>query len=177
VNPSWAGHAAVILGDLRPVGGAAASFRGAASLTSAVETLLTDRSAREDLVSLTLSVAERFTNSNGSAALVCSPGRNAPSRSTACTPPCRGVSCSSGKAEDPSPSPYIQHALPGLDIGEPQSVLGEQPREWRDHRVVGARHRVPSFWSLIRTQISHGPSNVRELTPTRSLELRLTPCG
>jgi putative transposase len=30
VNPNWAGHAAVILGDLRPVGGATASFRGAA---------------------------------------------------------------------------------------------------------------------------------------------------
>jgi len=70
VNPNWAGHAAVILGDLRPVGGAAASFRGGPTLTSAVETLLTDRSARKDLISLSLSVAERFTNSNGSATLV-----------------------------------------------------------------------------------------------------------
>ena len=64
----------MILSDLRPVGGAAASFRGAASLTSAVESLLTDRSAREDLVSLTLSVAERFTNSNGSATLLYTDG-------------------------------------------------------------------------------------------------------
>lgn len=74
VNPNWAGHAAVILGDLRPVGGATASFRGAATLTSAVESLLTDRSAREDLVSLTLSVAERFINSNGSATLLYTDG-------------------------------------------------------------------------------------------------------
>ena len=70
VNPNWAGHAAVILGDLRPVGGAGASFRGAANLTAAVESLLTSRPAREDLLTLTLSVAERFTNSSGSATLV-----------------------------------------------------------------------------------------------------------
>jgi hypothetical protein len=74
VNPNWAGHAAVILGDLRPVGGTAASFRGAATLTSAVESLLTDRSARENLVSLTLSLAERFTNCNGSATLLYTDG-------------------------------------------------------------------------------------------------------
>lgn len=59
VNPNWAGHAAVILGDLRPVGGAGASFHGAASLTAAVENLLTNRSAREGFLTLTLSVAER----------------------------------------------------------------------------------------------------------------------
>ena len=69
VNPSWAGHAAVILGDLRPVGGAGASFDGAANLAAAVDNLLTDRSAREGFLTLTLSVAERFTNSSGSATL------------------------------------------------------------------------------------------------------------
>jgi len=69
VNPNWAGHAAVILGNLRPVGGAAASFHGAASLTAAVEHLLTDRPAREGFLVLTLSAAERFTNSSGSATL------------------------------------------------------------------------------------------------------------
>ena len=69
VNPNWAGHAAVILGDLRPVGGTGASFHGAANLTEAVEHLLTDRSARKGLLTLTLSVAERFTNSSGSATL------------------------------------------------------------------------------------------------------------
>lgn len=68
-NPSWAGHAAAILGDLRPVGGAAASFHGAASLTAAVEHLLTDRAAREGFLILTVSAAERFTNSSGSATL------------------------------------------------------------------------------------------------------------
>jgi hypothetical protein len=69
VNPNWAGQAAMILGDLRPVGGVGVSFRGAASLTAAVETILTDRSAREGFLTLTVSVAERFTNSNGSATL------------------------------------------------------------------------------------------------------------
>ena len=69
VNPKWAGHTATILRDLRPVGGAGASFHGAASLTAAVESLLTDRSTREGFLTLTLSVAERFTNSNGFASL------------------------------------------------------------------------------------------------------------
>jgi hypothetical protein len=69
LNPNWAGHAAVILGDLRPVGGTGASFDGAGSLTAAVENLLTDRSAREGFLTLTLSVAERSTNSSGSATL------------------------------------------------------------------------------------------------------------
>jgi Methylamine utilization protein MauJ len=69
VNSKWAGHAAIILGNLRPVGGVGASFHGAASLTAAVETLVTDRSLREGFFGLTLSVAERFTNSNGSATL------------------------------------------------------------------------------------------------------------
>ena len=69
VKPNWAGHAAVILGHLRPVGGAGASFHRASSLTAAVESLLTDRPARDGFLTLTLSVAERFTNSSGSATL------------------------------------------------------------------------------------------------------------
>lgn len=74
-NPSWAGHAAVILGDLRPVGGAAASFHGAERLTTAVEHLLTDPLQRDDFLLLTLSVSERFTNSNGAATLVYRKGK------------------------------------------------------------------------------------------------------
>jgi hypothetical protein len=38
-NPRWAGHAAVLLADLRPIGGIAATFRGSATLTQAVECL------------------------------------------------------------------------------------------------------------------------------------------
>ena len=41
-NPKWAGHAAIILNDLRPVGGLGASFNGPINLTAAVERLLTD---------------------------------------------------------------------------------------------------------------------------------------
>jgi hypothetical protein len=69
-NPKWAGHAAIILNDLRPVGGLGASFNGAINLTAAVERLLTDSGARNDFLSLTLSVAESGINSNGFATLV-----------------------------------------------------------------------------------------------------------
>lgn len=64
-NPEWAGHAAIILRDLRPVGGAGAAFQGAANLSTAMERLLTESSARQDFLSLTISVAESGTNSNG----------------------------------------------------------------------------------------------------------------
>lgn len=67
VRPQWAGHAAVILGSLRPVGGIEASFHGTVNLMATMERLLTESAARKDLLSLSLSVAERFTNSSGSA--------------------------------------------------------------------------------------------------------------
>lgn len=68
-NPNLAGFAAAILADLRPVGGTEASFHGAASLTETVQHILTDNSARENIVSLALSVAEHSQNSNGFAIL------------------------------------------------------------------------------------------------------------
>jgi hypothetical protein len=69
-NPKWAGHAAVILSDLRPIGGPGASFFGAVNLSAATERLLTDSGARQDFLSLTLSVAESGVNSNGFATLI-----------------------------------------------------------------------------------------------------------
>jgi hypothetical protein len=68
-NPKWAGHAAMILSDLRPVGGPGASFHGAVNLSAAMERLLTDSGARQGFLSLTLSVAESGINSNGFAML------------------------------------------------------------------------------------------------------------
>jgi hypothetical protein len=67
VSPNWAGHTATILGDMLPVGGADNSFHGAVNLTAAIELLLEDSAARNHFSFLTLSVAERFTNSHGSA--------------------------------------------------------------------------------------------------------------
>jgi hypothetical protein len=69
-NAKWAGHAVAIIGDLRPVGGAAASFHGVADLSAAIEYLLSDSAAREGLVSLTVSAAESAMNCNGFAALI-----------------------------------------------------------------------------------------------------------
>lgn len=53
----WAGHVALIMGDLRPVGGVAASFSEAASLDEAMVALLSKDENCHALVSLTLSIA------------------------------------------------------------------------------------------------------------------------
>ena len=52
----WAGHVALIMSDLRPVGGASASFREAASLSAMAALLCNDEDCNA-LVSLTLSLA------------------------------------------------------------------------------------------------------------------------
>jgi hypothetical protein len=64
-NPKWAGHAAIVLGNLCPVGGTDASFFGTSTLQESVEKLLTDAAARESLVGLAVSGAESGTNSHG----------------------------------------------------------------------------------------------------------------
>jgi hypothetical protein len=53
----WAGHVALIMSDLQPVGGASASFREATSLNEAMAVLLSKDEACNTLVSLTLSIA------------------------------------------------------------------------------------------------------------------------
>lgn len=52
-----AGHVALIMGDLRPVGGVAASFKEAASLDEAMAALISKDENCRALVSLTLSIA------------------------------------------------------------------------------------------------------------------------
>lgn len=69
-NPKWAGHAAVLMSDLRPVGSVRASFCGTSNLCEAVETLMTESSARLRFISLSLSLAESGSNVNGFATLV-----------------------------------------------------------------------------------------------------------
>jgi hypothetical protein len=59
----------LLLGDLRPVGGAKASFRQAASLSGAVQLLIAEKTARENFVNLVISSAESGTNANGHATL------------------------------------------------------------------------------------------------------------
>jgi hypothetical protein len=68
-NPKWAGHSALILGDLRPVGGPEGSFWGAPRLQDAIALMIADETARHSLVRLQVSGAERFTNSSGSSTL------------------------------------------------------------------------------------------------------------
>jgi hypothetical protein len=68
-HPNWAGHAAGILCNLRPVGGADASFFGTSTLQEPIANILTDATARNSVIRLTVSVAERANNSHGYATL------------------------------------------------------------------------------------------------------------
>jgi hypothetical protein len=70
VNPKWAGHGALILLDLRPVGGPTAAPGVSGSLSDAIVLLLSQPSARKELLFLTLSLAESGTNAHGIAKLV-----------------------------------------------------------------------------------------------------------
>jgi hypothetical protein len=69
VQPAWTGHVATILARLKPVGGITDAFGGAATLTDALSHLLSDKSARESIVAVRLSVAEAGTNSHGLAVI------------------------------------------------------------------------------------------------------------
>ena len=65
----WAGHAAIILSKLRPVGGPTASFYGTVSLLKAVECLLSDAKTRGSFIKLCVSTSESGINSHGFATL------------------------------------------------------------------------------------------------------------
>ncbi len=69
-RPSWAGHVAIILESLCPVGGTNASFFDAATLGEAVQILLTSEEARKSLVRLSLTASETGVSSNGGAELI-----------------------------------------------------------------------------------------------------------
>jgi hypothetical protein len=69
VRPGWAAHGAIILADLRPVGGIDASFFNAPSLSEAVQILLENESARKSLIRLSTTLSETGTNSNGGATI------------------------------------------------------------------------------------------------------------
>ncbi len=69
-QPSWAGHVATIIAKLKPVGGQTDAFGGATTLTDALSNVLTDVSARANIIAVRLSVAEAGTNSHGLAVIV-----------------------------------------------------------------------------------------------------------
>lgn len=68
-QPGWAGLVAIMLGNLVPVGGASASISGSETLVQAVQVILSDKAARKDLISLTISSAASGTNANGHATI------------------------------------------------------------------------------------------------------------
>lgn len=67
--PGSAGHASLILGDLRPVGGPKASFRSAPSVKDAVAVLIGAGDTAADLLRLTLSVEQGFEGDEYAAVL------------------------------------------------------------------------------------------------------------
>lgn len=68
-QPGWAGHVATIIATLRPVGGRATAFGGAATLREALSIILADKSLQETIIAVRISVAETATNSNGLATI------------------------------------------------------------------------------------------------------------
>lgn len=66
----WAGHVALVMSDLRPVGGASASFNEAASLVEAMVALLDNDKYCNAIVSLTLSIARIPGNDEYQAKLI-----------------------------------------------------------------------------------------------------------
>ena len=69
VHPNWAGHAARILSGLRPLGGVDACFFGTSTLQESIACILTDATARNSVIRLSVSAAEAAINSNGYATL------------------------------------------------------------------------------------------------------------
>lgn len=67
LRPGWAALGAIILADLRPVGGTGASFFGAPSLSDAVQMLLEDELARKRFIRLSTTLCETGKHSNGGA--------------------------------------------------------------------------------------------------------------
>ena len=59
-KPGFAGHASLVLGDLRPVGGAKASFQNKLRLQDVFATLIGLQDANSDLLRVTLSIDQDF---------------------------------------------------------------------------------------------------------------------
>jgi hypothetical protein len=68
-KPSWAGHVVCVIANLKPVGGANEAFGNAKNLTEALCHILTDETARSQVIAVRLSASETGTNSNGLAVI------------------------------------------------------------------------------------------------------------
>lgn len=64
-QPGWAGQAATVIAKLKPVGGRTDALGGLVTLTDAMSNVLTDRSIRDTVISLRISMAEAGVNSHG----------------------------------------------------------------------------------------------------------------
>lgn len=74
-RPGWAGHVALILGNLRPVGGQSASFNGTETLVQSVAELIKNEAACNCIIHVTLSIAHLPTDDEYHAQLVFEDGK------------------------------------------------------------------------------------------------------
>ena len=58
--PGWAGHTSLILGDLRPVGGQQAAYRGTSNLLKEIGSLIEQPESSDRLLKVTLSIGRDF---------------------------------------------------------------------------------------------------------------------
>lgn len=76
ILPGSAGHAALVLGSLCPVGGLTASFKGARNLVELIALLLTDEQYCSNLIALTLIIERDFGDYSYRARCVLQDGDN-----------------------------------------------------------------------------------------------------
>jgi hypothetical protein len=69
VKPGFSGHAAIILTDLRPVGGIEASFERCITFGKAVEAVLDKSNALDSLLEIRVSISEIYKNGHGRATM------------------------------------------------------------------------------------------------------------
>jgi hypothetical protein len=69
VKPGFAGHAAIVLTDLRPVGGTEASFERCSTFGKAVEAVLENSKALDSLLEIRISNSEIYKNGHGRATI------------------------------------------------------------------------------------------------------------
>ena len=70
-KPGFAGHAALIWGDLRPVGGPSDPIAHASTLKGAIAVMIASEDAESNLLRLTMSVEQDFGDEEYSAVLLC----------------------------------------------------------------------------------------------------------
>ncbi|MEK9970044.1 MAG: methylamine utilization protein MauJ, partial [Ferrovibrio sp.] len=68
-NPKFAGFSAIVLRDLKPIGGVTASFHHASTFGGALEIILENSNALTNVIEIRISISEMYTNGHGRASI------------------------------------------------------------------------------------------------------------